>query len=242
MKKCIAVIAALLILSACAALASDIIPKQEGTPCNQLPDTDVYTEETYWAIEPTSTELIGITSPCEDVPVLSGLTTPFTRIRGVLDDGIIRVKGRAVIAETDEGVTGLAVCTCAIVQIRAEFIDVVREIVTRRTGGELCARTVIASTLWRKCDTVSHIFWLEQPIVAIGSVTVSGSTLIIWCGDFDGDGNNELGFKAGVGGGCPSPEPTPEPMPTIPPVYLMKPISPCQTPYYVILQETLGNQ
>lgn len=243
MKKLIAILSALLVLSAFA-FASDIVPKRD-VPCHAQPaetPAPAPVEETYWAVDPASSELLGTVSPCEDIPVVSGQTAPLTRLRGILDDGIIRVRGRASITETEDTVTGLAPCVVAEVRIIADQLEFVREIITRRTGGELRPRTIIASTLWRRCDTVSHIFWLDQPVTAVGTVTLSGSVLTIWRGDFDGDGLEELGFKAGIGGGCPTPEPTETPGPTVPPVYLIKPISPCQTPYYVLIMDTWGDQ
>ncbi len=210
MKKMIAIICTLILLTVNAvACDAPVLPVEPEGSASTV--SGVYTDCTWWVISREYSELIGIVSPAENVPAVASLGGCVTHIRGVMSDGPIRVKGRANIVETAETVVGLTEIRSAAVWICPTYAGIVEEIVTRRTGKDVSGASIIASTIWRAGCTVSHIFFLHQAVFQVGTVTVGSDTILIWCGDFDGDGLAELGFTAGTNDYYVAPTATPAP-------------------------------
>lgn len=179
--------------------------------CEMLPaETDgAYSGCAGWAVVSWCKEVAGIKSPAEAVEVLPVQSVEGDYIRGFAKGGLIRAKAMITVMVTPE-VIGLHKVQTTI-RIMPDKVGLVSEIVQRRTGTQVSAASVIASTLWRVGDTVSHIFLLEG--IQVGTVAVHGESTPLWAGDFDGDGALELGFRFGILEKKPEPKPEPKPTP-----------------------------
>lgn len=218
MKK-IFVIFTIFVLLFVNALACDgVIPIDENTQ-------STYTDPSYWAIEQNYHELFGMISPEETVRTYGIQTTTSKTVRGFSSTGLIRVKGRAQYCTNENIIVGLTFLDNVSITIYPRYQTIVEEIVTRRTGCAMCARTIASSTMWQVNGTVSHIFYTNQKTFIVGVVYFNSGrdSTALWCGDFDGDGDNELGFKAGVTDFKPTPSPEPTKRPPAKPQVTPKP-------------------
>lgn len=211
MKKIFVVFTVFVLLFVNALACDGIIPTEENT-------YHTYTDPSYWAIEQNYHELFGMISPEETVRTYGVQTVTSNIVRGFSSTGLIRVKGRAQYCISESIVVGLTFLDNVSITIYPRYQAIVEEVVTRRTGSTMCARTIASSTLWQVNDTVSHIFYTTQKVFIVGVVYFNGGrdSTALWCGDFDGDGDNELGFKAGVTDFKPTPSPEPTKQPSKP--------------------------
>lgn len=181
-----------------------------------------YTGLTFWALS-ESQHVIGLKAPDEDVPALPAPSTGKVFIRGCVETGLIREKG-TMQAMYGGAVYGLKQLE-ATVKIKEEYIALVETIVHDRIGSdaEVTANSLIACSQWWRGETVAHIFFTTASArIAIGTVTVNNGqdVIILYAGDFDGNGTLELGFSAGWS--VPEPPKAPEKTPCNP-----KPCTPC---------------
>ena len=160
----------------------------------------VYTGLSWWALSENQL-VIGLKAPDEQVPELPA-SSGKCFIRGNVETGLIREKGRLrVILGEDGAVYGLRQAEVSI-RIRTEYIGLVETIVHERLGTDAAvdANSIIACSQWWAEGTVSHIFFTSSSArVVVGTVTVNGGmdTILLYAGDFNGDGTLELGFAAG---------------------------------------------
>lgn len=159
-----------------------------------------YTGAAWWALSGNQL-VIGLKAPDEQTAMLN-MQAVKAYIRGNVDTGLIREKGtlRVVYGE-DDAVYGLT-RTEVKIRIKEEYIGLVQTIVHDRLGADVAmdAGSIIASTQWWREGAVAHIFFTAASArVAVGTVTVNGGmdTIILYAGDFNGDGGMELGFAAG---------------------------------------------
>ena len=171
-----------------------------------------YTGVSFWALS-ESQHVIGLKAPDEQVPVLPIQPVGKSFIRGAVENGLIREKGtmQALYNGAVYGFTQLEVA----VQIKQEYVSLVETVVHERIGADaaVTANSIIASTNWWRNDTVSHIFFTTASVkIAVGTVTINNGqdVIILYAGDFNGDGTLELGFSAGWTVKEPEPEPVPE--------------------------------
>lgn len=172
-----------------------------------------YTGVSFWALSEIQ-HVIGLKAPDEQVPVLPIQAVGKSFIRGCVETGLIREKGtmQALYNGAVYGFTQLEVA----VHIKQEYVSLVETVVHERIGADaaVTANSIIASTNWWRNDTVSHIFFTTASVkIAVGTVTVNSGmdTIVLYAGDFNGDGTLELGFSAGWTVKEPEPEPDPAP-------------------------------
>lgn len=201
---------------------------------------NTYVSCSYWAVDTESQELFGIVSPQENVDLYHTKPNESQYVRGFSSNGLIRKRGRQFIVQVGDSIEGLTLLQNVRIEINSVYNVVVEEIVTRRTGCAVCAKTIVASTMWNMGNTVAHIFFRENAnVFIVGTVYFNGGkdSTFLWCGDFDGDSLFELGFMAGTNDVKPTPTQipfvfvTPDPNPTPKPT--SKPKSKPTTPTYV---------
>ena len=168
-----------------------------------------FTDTSLWAIS-NNQLIIGKKSPDEIVPVLLPQCPMHKFIRGGVETGVIREKAvmHVLIGETICGLTDFNVP----VTIKAQYKEAVEAIVLNKLGEEgLSAKKIISCTQVWENDTVYHIFFTSKiETVVVGYVTANNGqdVILIYMGDFDGDGSLELGFTAGWNTAKPTPPPT----------------------------------
>lgn len=200
-KKMIAIVALIIVVAAMTAL---IIPAFGFAECdkvyvqtNSVTNT-TFTDPSMWAIS-NNQMVIGKKSPVESVPILMPQCPTKTYVRGCVETGLIREKA-SMIASVNGVTCGFTKLT-AVVTIKSEYLEVVKTIVFNKLNEEeLTANKIIACTMWWEGEAVSHIFFTSNSqVVAVGTVAFNGGrdVVILYMGDFDGDGSFELGFTAG---------------------------------------------
>lgn len=200
--------------------ANGVLIAQSGTA------SGVYVGAAWWALA-ESQLVIGIKAPNEQAAILPMQAPEKTFIRGAVDNGLIREKSvMRVTFGTGGAVYGLTQIQVSV-RIRAEFVGLVESIVYNRigAGADITANSIIACSQWWDGMSVGHIFFTSATEkTAVGTVTVNGGadTIILWAGDFDGDGTLELGFCAGWTERQPEPAPERVPTPSD-----KKPCTPC---------------
>lgn len=177
-------------------------------------ESGVYFGFSWWAVS-ESYLVIGKKAPDEAVPVLPAQCPVSDCVRGCVDNGLIREKGALRVLFDGNGMAVGLKKLQVTVQIRQEYLALVSGIVHERidADAEMNAANIIACTNWWQNDTVSHIFFTTySDRVPVGTVTVNGGkdVIILYAGDFNGDGTLELGFAAGW---VTPPAPTPDPVP-----------------------------
>ena len=184
----------------------------------------VYTGLSWWALS-ESQHVFGLKAPDEAVAALPAPSAGKSYIRGAVETGLIREKGtmQALYGGAVYGLRSIEVT----IRIKQEYIALAETIVHERLGAdaEITANTLIACTNWWRGETVAHIFFTSSSArVAIGTVTVNGGadTILLYAGDFNGDGTLELGFAAGWTVKQPEPPKSPEKTPCD-----KKPCQPC---------------
>ena len=186
----------------------------------------VYVGAAWWAMA-ESQLIIGIKSTNEQAAILPMQAPGKNFIRGAVENGLIREKGMMRVTFGAGGaVYGLTQAQVSI-RIKAEFVGLVESIVYNRlgAGADITANSIIACSQWWDGTAVGHIFFAgASEKTAVGTVTVNGGAdvIILYVGDFDGDGTLELGFCAGWTER--QPEPAPERVPT---PSGKKPCTPC---------------
>jgi hypothetical protein len=180
----------------------------------------VYIGVSWWAVS-ESQLIIGKKAPDEAVPVLPAQIPSENYIRGCGDNGLIREKSAMrILCGADGDVYGLKSLQVSV-QIRQEYLALVEGIVHQRLDeyAEMNAANLIACTQWWAGETVCHIFFTSASAkIAVGAVTVNNGqdVIILYAGDFNGDGALELGFAAGWNVPDPVPAPAPEKAPEAP--------------------------
>lgn len=201
MKKVLAMVLVFVMLPVWA-MACEMVPEESA---------GMYTGCAGWAVVGWCNEVAGIKAPSEMVDVLPVQRVSGDYIRGFAKGGLIRVKAAVTLFRGPDGWIGLHKVQTAI-RIAPDMLGLVSEIVERRVGTEPTVASIIAATMWRAGDTVSHMFFCEgSGIIQVGTVTVHGESTLLWAGDFDGDGTLELGFTFGVLEQAKKPEPEKEP-------------------------------
>lgn len=237
MKKLLSVLIALLLLVPAASLADCGCSSCESCECVTKSETvmiaksettaqsGVYIGSAWFALT-SENRVIGKISPFENQPILPACPPEKPFIGGCVDNGLIRAKGSmCTLTDLNGIVFGLKSVSVSI-QIQQEHISLVESIVRNRLEvDEITANSIIAASMWWQETTVCHIFFLPSASrVQVGTVTVNNgkAVILLYAGDFNGDGIPEIGFTAGS---CPAPEPTPEPVsePTPDPVPEKKP-------------------
>lgn len=232
MKKLLSVLIALLLLVPASALADCGCSSCESCECSPSAQTvlqasssvliaksettvqsGVYIGSAWFALT-SENRVIGKISPFENHPILPACPPEKPFIGGCVDNGLIRAKGSmTTLTDLNGTVFGLKSVSVSI-QIQKEYIALVESIVRNRLEvDEITANSIIAASMWWQETTVCHIFFLPSASrVPIGTVTVNNgkAVILLYAGDFNGDGIPEIGFTAGS---CPAPEPTPEPVP-----------------------------
>lgn len=216
----------------------------------------VITGKSSWAVVESCRELAGIKEPGEQLEILKVQNVSGNYIRGFAQGGLIRAKAMITVIPGAGCVLGLKELDNVIFKVPTQYVGLLAEIADRRIGDELSAATLAASTLWRRGDTVAHIFWRDEDnVFPVAEAWFNGGKdpqqmTYIWAGDFDGDGLLEIGFKFGVPYPTitkepeatpePTAEPTPEPTqaPEAKPETTPKPQEPAATPKPQCKQET----
>ena len=174
----------------------------------------VYIGASWWAVSENQL-IVGKKAPDESVPVLPAQMPAKNYIRGCGDNGLIREKGAVrPLYGADGNLYGLKSLQVSV-QIRQECLALVEGIVHDRLDeyAEINAANLIACTQWWAGETVCHIFFTSASAkIAVGTVTVNNGqdVIILYAGDFNGDGTLELGFAAGWNVPEPAPAPVPE--------------------------------
>jgi len=224
MRKLLCMALALVTVVTGALACEALLPRDEGTGARAAGCVafETFTGCSGWAVEKDSRELAGIKCPEEQLEIRKGLGGKSAYIRGNAQGGLIRAKCVIRVDVVAGMAAGMTELDSVEFRIPAQYLGFVSEIVERRIGTELSAASIAAATLWRRGDTVAHIFWPDEAVtVAVGEVYFNRHEFmtVLWAGDFDGDGQAELGFRFGV----PYPtitrvpeatatqEPTPEP-------------------------------
>ena len=135
----------------------------------------------------------------ENVPVFNSSLSESAYVRGIVGNGIIRSKGEVRYLNIGGMLCGVTKIKCSVT-IKEEFTQAVQSIIDRRieNDSEMNANTIIACTMWRTQDTISHMMFTSNTSYAhVGTLMINECTAPICIGDFDGDGLFELGFPAG---------------------------------------------
>ena len=215
-KKMIAIILLIIFAGAFTAL---ITPAFGSAECNQTVYVSknsavnyTFTDCSFWVIS-NNQRVIGKKAPNETVSILPPQSPAYKYVCGCADTGLIREKAgmRAVYGESLCGFTSVN----AVVTIKPEYYSAVENVVINKLNEyDLTANKIIACTMWWDGNTVAHIFFTSiSEKVAVGSVTLNNGkdAVILYMGDFDGDGSMELGFTAGWNTETRNPEPSPSP-------------------------------
>lgn len=242
MKKLLSVLIALLLIVPASALADcgcsscescECVPKSETVlqanssvliaKSETTVQSGIYIGSAWFALT-SENRVIGKISPFENQPILPACPPEKPFIGGCVDNGLIRAKGSMTTMTDLNGIVFGLKSVSVSIQIQQEHIALVESIVRNRLEvDEITANSIIAASMWWQDTTVCHIFFLPSASrVQVGSVTVNNGKAIIllYAGDFNGDGIPEIGFAAGS---CPAPEPTPEPVPEPEPVHEPEP-------------------
>lgn len=234
MKKLLSALIALLLLVPASALADcgcsscescECVPKAETVlqanssvliaKSETTVQSGIYIGSAWFALTGEN-RVIGKISPFENQPILPACPPEKPFIGGCVDNGLIRAKGSITTLTDLTGIVFGLKSVSVSVQIQQEYISLVESIVRNRLEvDEITANSIIAASMWWQENTVCHIFFLSSVSrVQVGTVTVNNgkATIVLYAGDFNGDGIHEIGFAAGS---CPAPapEPTPEPVP-----------------------------
>lgn len=155
--------------------------------------------ESWWAIT-TGMKVAGKISPEESAGINAGAGVCGAAVQGITENGILREKS-AIRYTEGERIVGLSRLKVGVT-IETQYLETVKAIIFRRLGEEtaLCANSVISATLWWEGSTVCHIFYSNAAArVRVGAVMIEGAACPaeLYMGDFDGDGERELGFAPG---------------------------------------------
>jgi len=192
------------------------------------------TEDALWALS-TNQHVTGILGP-EKVEEYLGPQNPAKPyIRGFLENGLVREKGLQSFVASTSGQLGGFTSIRTTVKIFSQYEEVVAEVVEDTLGyvpnGAL---DYIMATMYFEDKNVGHKFFKTNvPTWNVGTITVNKTdTFNLYMGDWDFDGEYDLGFAAGWTQ-CKKPEPTPEPTPK--PCKPCHPCKPCK-PTIVVVQ------
>lgn len=197
MKKAIAVLALVALLAAVSgAKACETAGPMKAVDANK--SGAVY-GESWWAIT-TGMKVAGKVSPDESAGINAGAGVCGAAVQGFTENGIMRERSMVRYSE-GERIVGLS-CVKASVTIEARYLETVKEIIFRRLGEgtALSANSVISATLWWEGSAVCHIFYSDAAArVRVGAVMIEDAAYpeALYAGDFDGDGERELGFAPG---------------------------------------------
>ena len=207
MKKLLVfvVLMMLVVTPALACEEAPVLPNIESS-------TSVFCTEAHMVISENH-HIIGKLRPDEVLPFCPPQNVNGSYVTGVVDNGIIREKSEMRYFVAEEVVCGLTKLNVSV-QIREEFTQAVKEVISRRLGedAEYSASSIIACTIGRTTETLYHYFFSTQVNkVIVGTVTFNkgNATTPLYLGDWNGDGLNELGFAAGyvIQTFAPSPAP-----------------------------------
>ena len=172
------------------------------------------TEEALWALS-TNQHITGILSPDKVEEYLGPQNPPKPYIRGFLENGLVREKGLQAYVASTSGQFGGFTSIHTTVKIFTQYEEIVTEVVEDTLGyvpnGAL---DYIMATMYFEGSNVGHKFFkADVPTFNVGTVTVNKKdTFNLYMGDWDFDGQYDLGFAAGWTQ-CKKPEPTPKPCP-----------------------------
>lgn len=177
--------------------------------CDEIPEAAVsgaYTEFydlSFWARVDEFHEVAGLLRPDEDVPTLPVQHAADCVMRGFLPNGIIRVAAQIRVLAAGETLFGLAQLTNTGIGIRTEYVPLAEDIIHRELGEEtpLCGGSVSLCLLAAYNQTVAErIFPSYVDHIIIGYAYFNGKRddlAAIAMGDWDGDGQLDLGLTAG---------------------------------------------
>lgn len=173
--------------------------------------------EALWAIS-AEQRITGVLSP-DQVENYFGPqypTKPY--IRGFLENGMAREKGLQRYVVSTSGQHGGFTTLNTTITIFSQYEEIVAEVVTDKC--EYTPDSVmdyIFATMYTEDEYVGHVFFkANTPTFYVGNIIVNNGkdTIKLYMGDWDTDGNYDLGFAAGWTQCIPEPEPEPVKDPT----------------------------
>jgi len=195
-------------------------------------------EDALWALS-TNQHVTGILSPDKVEAYLGPQNPSKPYIRGFLENGLVREKGLQAYIASASGQLGGLTMIYTTVKIFSQYEEVVSEVVEKTLGyipnGAL---DYIMATMYFEGNNVGHKFFKTNvPTWNVGTITVNKTdTFNLYMGDWDLDGEYDLGFAAGWT------QCTPQvnieiPTPVI--VVRPKPCKPCKQTLVVVVEPTI---
>ena len=168
------------------------------------------TADALWALS-TDQHVVGIIDPLKIEEKLPAQNPPKPYIRGFLENGLVRTKGLMEYCVSTSGTFGGLTYIETTVVIFPQYEEVVNEVATDILEREPeDAFDYIMATMYFSGKYVGHVFFKTNVSkFHVGNVIVNNGadTFPLYMGDFDLDGNYELGFAAGWTQCAREPEP-----------------------------------
>lgn len=171
------------------------------------------TEEALWALS-TNQHITGILSPDKVEEYLGPQNPSKPYIRGFLENGLVREKGLQSYVASTSGQFGGFTSIRTTVKIFPQYEEVVAEVVEDTLGYiPNGAFDYIMATMYFEGNNVGHKFFKANiPTFNVGTITVNKTdTFNLYMGDWDFNGEYDLGFSAGWTQCKPTPKPCPKP-------------------------------
>lgn len=167
--------------------------------------------EALWAIS-TNQHITGILDPMNVENYFGPQCPPKPYVRGFLDNGLVREKGLQAYVTSPSGQLGGFTELYTWLTIFPGFEEVVYALVEDKCGYEpTTVMDYILATMYFEDDYVGHVFFKTNvPKFHVGTIKITDKkdTIQLYMGDFDGDGNYELGFAPGWTQCTPAPRKT----------------------------------
>lgn len=195
MKKFISM---LLVLCCLGSIPAAIACEENDIPIIKLTEQESEWSCCYMALGDTN-GVFGKTSMNQEVEFFAASSATGLYVRGISEDGLIMVKGTLGYILYEETVFGLTKVDCQV-DIYETCRPFVRDIVEKKFGytEDITDSKTMAATLVRTEKDIFHVFFDEKIIhIPVGTVKFRNGITILYAGDFDGDGEYELGFQYG---------------------------------------------